>query len=198
MIEKSGMLSQKVLLFLCLKNIKFSLKNLGLNGLGVKVKRSNLIVLPKVLLHLILILMSFSGFESVFQQRICEILLKALMKTQVELFGKTMTCLLLPHLQKLQKPICVWWQRKNLHQTVMWVDFKLVHFLGDTLLRIEIFSNYMVRTQRRSPLNTNLTKWLSKCEGSLLKGKRKIQVNVDWTWNETYKHDGNWIDNGGK
>jgi len=31
-------------------------------------------------------------------------------------------------------------------------------------------------TQRRFPLDTNLTKWLSKCEGSLLHGKRKTQL----------------------
>jgi len=30
-----------------------------------------------------------------------------------------------------------------------------------------------VRTLRRFPLNTNLTKWLSKCEGSLQKDKEK-------------------------
>ena len=80
------------------------------------------------------------------------------------------------------------------------------HFRCDTLLRIEIFINYMVRTQRRSLLDTNLTKWLSKCEGSLLEGKGKIQVygdwwwraEIKWTWKETYKHDGNRIDNGGK
>ena len=34
----------------------------------------------------------------------------------------------------------------------------------------------MVRTLRRSPLDTNLTKWLSKCEGSLHKSKRKRQL----------------------
>jgi len=32
-----------------------------------------------------------------------------------------------------------------------------------------------VRTQRRFLLDTNLTKWLSKCEGSLLEGKEKTQ-----------------------
>ena len=34
----------------------------------------------------------------------------------------------------------------------------------------------MVRTLRRSPLDTNLTKWLSKCEGSLHKSKSKRQL----------------------
>ena len=34
----------------------------------------------------------------------------------------------------------------------------------------------MVRTLRRSLLDTNLTKWLSKCEGSLHKSKRKRQL----------------------
>jgi len=56
----------------------------------------------------------------------------------------------------------------------MLVDFRF--YMYDILHRIEIFINYMVRTQRRSPLDTNLTKWLSKREGSLLEGKRKIQV----------------------
>jgi len=36
----------------------------------------------------------------------------------------------------------------------------------------------MVRTQRRSPLHTNLTKWLSKCEGSLLEAKEKYKYMV--------------------
>jgi len=31
----------------------------------------------------------------------------------------------------------------------------------------------MVRILRRFPLDTNIIKWLSKCEGSLLKGKEK-------------------------
>ena len=34
----------------------------------------------------------------------------------------------------------------------------------------------MVRTLRISPLDTNLTKWLSMREGSLHKSKRKIQL----------------------
>jgi len=34
----------------------------------------------------------------------------------------------------------------------------------------------MVRTQRRCPLDTNLTKWLSKCEGSVLEGKEKSTI----------------------
>jgi len=34
----------------------------------------------------------------------------------------------------------------------------------------------MVRTLRRFPLDTNLTKWLSKCEGSLQKGKEKKTI----------------------
>jgi len=32
-----------------------------------------------------------------------------------------------------------------------------------------------VRTQRRSPSHTNLTKWLSKCEGSLQRAKEKYK-----------------------
>jgi len=34
----------------------------------------------------------------------------------------------------------------------------------------------MVKTERRFPLDTNLTKWLSKCECSLLEDKEKIQL----------------------
>jgi len=38
----------------------------------------------------------------------------------------------------------------------------------------------MVRNLRRSPLDTNLTKWLSKCEGSLHKSKRKRQLKGEY------------------
>jgi len=37
----------------------------------------------------------------------------------------------------------------------------------------------MVRTLRKFPLDTNLTKWLSKYEGSLQKGKEKKQLYGD-------------------
>jgi len=37
-----------------------------------------------------------------------------------------------------------------------------------------------VRTQRRSPLDTNLTKWLSKCEGSI-EGNEKNTI-IWWQW----------------
>jgi len=37
-----------------------------------------------------------------------------------------------------------------------------------------------VRTLRRFPLDTNLTKWLSKCEGSLQKGKEKKPIKMVW------------------
>ena len=50
---------------------------------------------------------------------------------------------------------------------MMWVDFTIVHFWCDTLLRLGFLTKNMVRTLRRSPLDTNLTKWLSKCEGSV-------------------------------
>ena len=37
-----------------------------------------------------------------------------------------------------------------------------------------------MRTQRRFPLDTNLTKWLSKCEGSFLENKReKHNIKVE-------------------
>jgi len=41
----------------------------------------------------------------------------------------------------------------------------------------------MVRTLRRSPLDTNLTKWLSKREGSLHKSKRKRQLQGEYDAN---------------
>ena len=65
----------------------FFLKNPCPNGVRVKVKRFRLIVFPKILLYLLLILMSFSDFKSVFRQRICGTFLKELIKTQVELPG---------------------------------------------------------------------------------------------------------------
>jgi len=37
----------------------------------------------------------------------------------------------------------------------------------------------MVGNQRRFPLDTNLTKWLSKCEDSLLKDKDNTQLYGD-------------------
>jgi len=37
----------------------------------------------------------------------------------------------------------------------------------------------MVRTLKRFPLDTSLTKWLSKCEGSLQKGKEKKTI-IRW------------------
>ena len=42
----------------------------------------------------------------------------------------------------------------------------------------------MVRTLRRSPLDTNLTKWLSKCEGWLHKSKRKRQLQGEYDANK--------------
>jgi len=38
----------------------------------------------------------------------------------------------------------------------------------------------MVRTLRKSPLDRNLTKWLSKCEGSLPKSKRKRKLQGEY------------------
>jgi len=38
------------------------------------------------------------------------------------------------------------------------------------------FKQISWETQRIFPLNTNLTKWLSKCGGSLLEGKNKTQL----------------------
>jgi len=41
----------------------------------------------------------------------------------------------------------------------------------------------MVRTLKRSPLDTNLTKWFSKCEVSLHKSKRKRQLQGEYDAN---------------
>jgi len=37
-------------------------------------------------------------------------------------------------------------------------------------------AEYGEKPKRRFSLDTNLTKWLSKCEGSLLKGKEKNTI----------------------
>jgi len=59
---------------------------------------------------------------------------------------------------------------------VMWVDFRIAHFMGYSF--VYEFWDYQLwwETQRRFPLNTNLTKWLSKYEGALQEGKEKTQV----------------------
>jgi len=52
---------------------------------------------------------------------------------------------------------------------MMRVDFMIVHFMVwhlDWDLR-----NLRVKILRKSPLHMNLTKWLSRCEGSFHKGK---------------------------
>ena len=36
-----------------------------------------------------------------------------------------------------------------------------------------------MRNSKKISLDTNLTKWLSKCEGSLLEGKEKTQLYGD-------------------
>ena len=84
----------------------------------------------------------------------------------------------------------------------------LVNLILNVTLYLDwyFFSNYKVRTQRRSPLDTNLTKWLNKCEGSLLEGKGKIQEYGDWwwmekckrAWKEKQEHNENQIDKGWK
>jgi len=88
----------------------------------------------------------------------------------------------------------------------MWCELILDYFILDVTLYLDwdFFSNYKVRTQRRFPLDTNLTKWLSKCEGSLLEGKGKIQEYGDWwwmakckrAWKEKQEHNENIIDKG--
>ena len=89
---------------------------------------------------------------------------------------------------------------------MIWVDFSC--FVLDVTLYLDwdFFINYKVRTQRRSPLDTNLTKWLSKCETSLLEGKGKIQEYGDWwwrakckrAWKQKQEHNENRIDKGWK
>jgi len=56
---------------------------------------------------------------------------------------------------------------------------------------IEILSKNMVKTLRRSPLDTNLTKWLSKCECLLHKSKRKrqLQGEYDANWCRIKEHE---------
>ena len=55
---------------------------------------------------------------------------------------------------------------------MMWVDIKIAHFMACTLFMVFlfIFKQNIVR---------NLTKWLSKCKGSLLEGKEKTQLYGD-------------------
>ena len=62
---------------------------------------------------------------------------------------------------------------QRLKAQLMWVNFRIAHFIGCSLFKI-FYLEIMVRTLRRFPLDTNLTKWLSKCEGSLQKGKEKM------------------------
>ena len=49
-------------------------------------------------------------------------------------------------------------------------------FMGYSFVYDFWISRIWWETQRRFPLDTNLTKWLSKCEDSLLEGKEKIQL----------------------
>ena len=65
---------------------------------------------------------------------------------------------------------------------LMWVDFRITYFMGHSF--VYEFWDYQLwwETQRRFPLDMNLTKWLSKCEGALLKGKEKTQVWWLWWW----------------
>jgi len=51
----------------------------------------------------------------------------------------------------------------------------MVPFYGDTLLRVGILASYS-ETVGRFPLDTNLTKWLSKCEGALHKDKDEKSI----------------------
>jgi len=53
----------------------------------------------------------------------------------------------------------------------------MVPFYGDTLLRAGILAIYD-ENLRKIPTDTNLTEWLSKCKGSLHKGKDENQYKV--------------------
>ena len=57
------------LFYLSLKRMMFSLKNLGLNGLRLKVKELNMIALQRTSSIPLLILMSFSGSHNVLLHR---------------------------------------------------------------------------------------------------------------------------------
>jgi len=57
----------------------------------------------------------------------------------------------------------------------------MIDHLGDTFgIKIEIVKQLRVKTLGKSPLDINLTNWLSRCEGSFHKGKRKTQLNGEY------------------
>ena len=56
------------------------------------------------------------------------------------------------------------------------------------LLRLWFSLAMIGETQWRLPLDRNLTKWLSKNEGSLKKSKRKTQL-LRWWWLRKLKQD---------
>ena len=97
---------------------------------------------------------------------------------------------------------------KGVSLVVVWCELILDCFILDVTLYLDwdFFSNYKVITQRWSPLDTNLTKWLSKCEGLFLEDKGKIQEYGDWrwrakckrAWKEKQEHNENQIDKGWK
>jgi len=56
------------------------------------------------------------------------------------------------------------------------VDFRIAHFMVALCLRVFVLSRIWLESQRIFTLDTNLTKWLSKCECSLLEGKEKNTI----------------------
>jgi len=69
----------------------------------------------------------------------------------------------------------------------MWVNFRIAHFyVLHFIYGFFILNRIWWETQRRFPLDTNLTTWLSKYEGSLLEDKEKTQ---------SYGVDGEWVQN---
>ena len=61
-------------------------------------------------------------------------------------------------------------RRDNRGHRLIWVDFRIANFIGCSLFMI-FYLPIMLRTLRKFLMDTNLTKWLSKCESSLQKGK---------------------------
>jgi len=72
-------------------------------------------------------------------------------------------------------------------QIVMRVDFRIAHFMVTLCLWVFVLGKIWWETQRIFPLDTNLTKWLSKCEGSFLKGKEKNTIYMVRWWCENLK-----------
>jgi len=62
----------------------------------------------------------------------------------------------------------------------MWVDLANEHIEFLVFLVLQFWLQNMVNTQCGFPLDTNLTKWLSKCESSLQRAKMKDTHKEQW------------------